>query len=170
VVLPVSTGTGRSLAGTSRRKLADSGPIATPFRMALAEPRPVPQKASQQTRCGVEWSATPPKRSRTATEETRLHPSLPGSLARDGAGARAHKKAANRNANVWHGATENGPWMMDGPIPNPNVVRVAPGTGNHRVEGNRRASRNGLVAISHPQSLPSRFATFASLGRTWNCL
>jgi hypothetical protein len=40
-------------------------------------------------------------------------------------------------------------WSLnDGQIPNPNVVRVASGTGYHRVEGNRRASRNGPVAIS----------------------
>jgi hypothetical protein len=35
-------------------------------------------------------------------------------------------------------------WSLnDGQIPNPSVVRVAPGTRYHRVEGNRRASRNG---------------------------
>jgi hypothetical protein len=33
--------------------------------------------------------------------------------------------------------------LNDGQIPNPNVVRVALGTGYHRVELNRRASRNG---------------------------
>jgi hypothetical protein len=46
--------------------------------------------------------------------------------------------------------------LNDGQIPNPNVVRVAPSTRYHRVEGNRRA-------ISHPKSLSLRFATFASL-------
>ena len=33
--------------------------------------------------------------------------------------------------------------LNDGQIPNPNVARVAPGTEYHRVEENRRASRNG---------------------------
>jgi hypothetical protein len=36
-------------------------------------------------------------------------------------------------------------------IPNPNVVRVAPGTRYHRVEGNRRASRNGPVSDLPPE-------------------
>jgi hypothetical protein len=36
-------------------------------------------------------------------------------------------------------------------IPNPNVVRVAPGTGYNRVEGNRRASRNGRVSDPPPE-------------------
>jgi hypothetical protein len=54
-------------------------------------------------------------------------------------------------------------WSLnDGQIPIPNVVRVALGTGYHRVEGNRRASRNGPVSV--PTRNPkSRFATFASL-------
>ena len=41
--------------------------------------------------------------------------------------------------------------MNDGPIPNPNVVRVARGTGYHRVEGKRRASRNGRVSDPPPE-------------------
>ena len=41
--------------------------------------------------------------------------------------------------------------MKDGQIPNPNVVRVAPGTGYHCVEGNRRASRNGRVSDLPPE-------------------
>ena len=36
--------------------------------------------------------------------------------------------------------------LNDGQIPNPNGVRVAPGTGYHRVEGNRRVSRDGPVS------------------------
>jgi hypothetical protein len=52
------------------------------------------------------------------------------------------QNVANRNSKVWHGATENGP-LNDGQIPNPDVVRVAPGTGYRRVARNRRASRNG---------------------------
>jgi hypothetical protein len=51
--------------------------------------------------------------------------------------------------------------LNDGQIPNPNVVRVATGTGYHRVEGNRRASRNGPRERSlTPKSLKSRFRNF----------
>jgi hypothetical protein len=43
---------------------------------------------------------------------------------------------ANRNGL----ARRDREWSLnEGQIPNPNVVRVAPGTGYHRVEGNRRA-------------------------------
>jgi hypothetical protein len=43
-------------------------------------------------------------------------------------------------------------WPLDGgQIPNPNVVRVAPGMGYHRVERNRRASRNGPVSDLPPE-------------------
>jgi hypothetical protein len=42
--------------------------------------------------------------------------------------------------------------LNDGQIPNPNVARVAPGTGCHRVEGNRRASRNGRVSHLPPET------------------
>jgi hypothetical protein len=52
---------------------------------------------------------------------------------------------------VWHGATENCP-LNDGQIPNPNVVRVVHGTRYHRVEGNRRASRNGPVSDPPPET------------------
>jgi hypothetical protein len=48
--------------------------------------------------------------------------------------------------------------LNDGHIPNPNVVRVAFGTGYHRVEGNRRASRNGPVSDLPPEIPKSRFA------------
>jgi hypothetical protein len=41
--------------------------------------------------------------------------------------------------------------LNDGQIPNPNVVRVAPGTDYHRVEGSRRASRNGHVSDPPPE-------------------
>jgi hypothetical protein len=46
----------------------------------------------------------------------------------------------------------------------PNVVRVAPGTGYHRVEGNRRASRDGPVGDLPPE-IPSSHdsLTFPSL-------
>jgi hypothetical protein len=54
--------------------------------------------------------------------------------------------------------------LNDGQIPTPNVVRVASGTGYHRVEGNRQASRNGPVR-DLPPGIPNaqRFAPFASL-------
>jgi hypothetical protein len=45
--------------------------------------------------------------------------------------------------------------LNDRQIPNPNVVRVAFGTGYHRVEGNRRASRNRRVSRS-PTRNPHR--------------
>jgi hypothetical protein len=41
--------------------------------------------------------------------------------------------------------------LNDGQIPNPNVVRVSPGTDYNRVEGNRRASRNGRVSDLPPE-------------------
>jgi hypothetical protein len=48
---------------------------------------------------------------------------------------------------------------------NPNVVRVALGTGYNPVEENRRASRNGRVGeIPHPK-IPTKFANFCSC--TW---
>jgi hypothetical protein len=43
--------------------------------------------------------------------------------------------------------------LNEGQIPNTRVVRVTPGTGYHRVEGNRRASRNGLVCDLPPEIL-----------------
>jgi hypothetical protein len=56
--------------------------------------------------------------------------------------------------------------LNDGRITNPNVVRVArsaaTGTGYHRVEGNRRASRNGPVSDLPPEIPPLRFATFCT--------
>jgi hypothetical protein len=50
------------------------------------------------------------------------------------------EKAANRNARVWHGATEKGP-LNDGQIPNVRGVRVALGSGDTRVEGNRKIAK-----------------------------
>jgi hypothetical protein len=50
---------------------------------------------------------------------------------------------------VWHGATDRS--LNDGQIPHLHGVRVALGTGYHRVEGNRRASRNGLVSDLPPE-------------------
>ena len=56
-------------------------------------------------------------------------------------------------AEVWHGATENGP-LNDAQIPNCRGVHVALGTGYSRVEGNRRASRNGRVSDRSPTRNP----------------
>jgi hypothetical protein len=43
-------------------------------------------------------------------------------------------------------------WSLDeGKIPNSNVVRIALGTGYHRVEGNRRESRIGPVSDLQPK-------------------
>jgi SNF2 family DNA or RNA helicase len=44
-------------------------------------------------------------------------------------------------------------WSLnDGQTPNSRSVRVAPGTGYPRVEGNRRASRNGRVSDLPPET------------------
>jgi hypothetical protein len=57
--------------------------------------------------------------------------------------------------------------LNDGQIPNPNVVRVAPGAGHHRVERNRRASRNGPVSdLSHPNKVTIRNFSPLSLANT----
>jgi hypothetical protein len=55
-----------------------------------------------------------------------------------------------RTIRVWEWATENGS-VNDGRIPNVRAVRVHVSTGYNRVEGNRRASRNGRVS-----ALPTR--------------
>jgi hypothetical protein len=56
-------------------------------------------------------------------------------------------KVANRDSLAWRDRE----WSSnDGQIPNPTVVRVAPGTSYYRVEGNRRASRNGPVSDLPP--------------------
>jgi hypothetical protein len=62
-----------------------------------------------------------------------------------------HAKVANRNCSVWHGATETGPSTM---LKRPHVrgVRVHASTGYNRVDGNRRASRNGRVSSSPAQN------------------
>jgi hypothetical protein len=50
----------------------------------------------------------------------------------------------------WHGATGNGP-LNDAQIPITRGVRVHVSMGYNRVEGNRRASRNGLVSDLPPE-------------------
>jgi hypothetical protein len=59
-------------------------------------------------------------------------------------------KVANRTAKVAQG-DRNWP-LNDGQIPNFRVVRVALCTGYSRVEGNRRASRNGRVSDLRPET------------------
>jgi hypothetical protein len=44
--------------------------------------------------------------------------------------------------------------LNDGQIQNPNAVRVALGTGYHRVEGNRRASRKRPRVSDPPPETP----------------
>ena len=53
--------------------------------------------------------------------------------------------------------------LNDGQIPHVRGVRAALGTGYNRVEGNRRASRNGRERPPTRKSLTLRFATFQSL-------
>jgi hypothetical protein len=67
-----------------------------------------------------------------------------------GGGGGGHALGAHAKVTHRHASDTNWPFN-DGQIPNPDVVRVAPGTRYHRVEGNRRASRNGPVS-----DLPSR--------------
>jgi hypothetical protein len=55
-----------------------------------------------------------------------------------------------------------GPWTMDKPRTRTSYVKAL-GMGYHRVEGNRRASRDGPVSDLPPEIPTSRFATFASL-------
>ena len=66
-------------------------------------------------------------------------------------------KVTNRDFEVWR---DRGWPLNDGRIPNPNIARVRVSTGYHRVEGNRRASRNGPVSDLPPET---PIATFSSL-------
>jgi hypothetical protein len=50
--------------------------------------------------------------------------------------------------------------LNEGQIPNPNVVRVAVGARYHRVEGNRRASRNGPVSDLPPETPTATIRSF----------
>jgi hypothetical protein len=57
-------------------------------------------------------------------------------------------------ARVWRGGQQK--WSSnEGQIPNTRGVRVHVSTGYHRVEGNRRASRNGRVSDLPPETLRS---------------
>jgi hypothetical protein len=62
-------------------------------------------------------------------------------------------QVANRALGFGTGRQENQP-LNDGQIPNVRVVRVRVSTGYTRVEGNRRASRNGRVSSS-PTEIPT---------------
>jgi hypothetical protein len=82
-------------------------------------------------------------------------------------GARRAKSAEEQARGVMGEASEVQPWekktlglgtarqknrpLKDGQISIPNFVRVADGTGYHRGEGNRRASRNGPVSDLPPE-------------------
>jgi hypothetical protein len=63
---------------------------------------------------------------------------------------------ANRTIRVWQGATENEWPLHKGKLPISRGVRVHVSAGYNRVEGNRRASRNGLVGDFPPKSITSR--------------
>ena len=52
---------------------------------------------------------------------------------------------------AWHGGDRKRP-LNDGQIPNFRVVRVHVIAGYNRVEGNRRASRTGLVSDLPPET------------------
>jgi hypothetical protein len=85
------------------------------------------------------------------------------------------QEVAKRNGLVGFGTGDRKGSLYDRQIPNSRVVRVALGTGYNRVEGNRRASRNGRVSSSlPPKSLPLPFATFFPCCRGdssngWSC-
>jgi hypothetical protein len=61
----------------------------------------------------------------------------------------AMQKLPTVTLRVWHGATEMA--LERGTNPKPNVVRLHVSTGYNRVEGNRRASRNGRVSDLPPE-------------------
>ena len=72
---------------------------------------------------------------------------------------RERMRRCKRRSRIVTLGTGDRKWSLnDGQIPNSRVGHVALGMGYNRIEGNRRASRNGLVS-----DLPLRFATFASL-------
>jgi hypothetical protein len=57
--------------------------------------------------------------------------------------------------------------LNDGRIPNTRVARVAPGTGYNRVEGNRRASRNGRVSDLPPEIPNATISNFCIAVTQW---
>ena len=61
----------------------------------------------------------------------------------------AVEKVANRDVSLARGDREGS--LNEGKIPHFRGVRVALGTGYHRVEGNRRAWRNGPVSDLPPE-------------------
>jgi hypothetical protein len=81
----------------------------------------------------------------------------------------AMNKVANRSGRVGHGADRNGP-LNEGQISqNCRGVRVSLGAGFDRVEGNRRASRDGPVSDLPPEIPNVRFVTFSIAVRGWTC-
>jgi hypothetical protein len=69
---------------------------------------------------------------------------------------RAQVRPAMQNMRI--GGLARGDWkwsLNEEQIPNSRVVRVALGTCYHRVEGNRRASRNGRVSDLPPPEIPN---------------
>jgi hypothetical protein len=66
---------------------------------------------------------------------------------------------------LWGLAPRDRKWPLnDEKIPNLNVVRVALGTGYHRVAGNRRTSRNGRVSDLPPE-ITNREVTIRNNGQ-----
>jgi hypothetical protein len=96
------------------------------------------------TSCWSIWGAVPLLRLCPRGWRRRLsRKTVPRTICRTN--IRRRTKVANRNAKFGTARQK----MVLEQIPNPNVVRVAPGTGNRRVGGNRRASRNGSVSDPH---------------------
>jgi hypothetical protein len=135
--------------------------------------RSITASAAATTRCSLACPSAPPAPSlvslaasscSSAASPGELFASPRSALADDAATRRecgslvappaAMEKVANRETRVGHGAPGNGPRTMDR-IPTRSVVRGALGTGYDRVEGNRRAWRNGRVSAI---PLLSRFA------------
>ena len=82
---------------------------------------------------------------RAGSLRSPLHSTPPENRRRESYAAMTSQKLRIEHVRVWHGATEN-------EIPNFRGVRVALGAGYNRVEGNRRASRNGRVSDLPPKS------------------
>jgi hypothetical protein len=77
------------------------------------------------------------------------------------ASAYTDAKVANRDLGVEGLARGRQIWSLnDGQLPNLNVAGEASGTRYHRVEGNRRASRNGLVSDLPPDIPTVTIRTF----------
>jgi hypothetical protein len=96
---------------------------------------------------------------RSRSRSPRRRPSSPdgGGAGGGGGGGGRGDTAMEKLRIVTLLARRNRKWSLnDGRIPSPNVVRVAPVSGYHRVEENRRASRNSLRERS-PTRNPLRY-------------